>query len=237
MLWASGVEAQTEWQEHARVWFGADFALAPVGRYDRELDVLGARGRDARGGSLAVSAAWVGVGPLGIGAHVAPTMTWVGAPGIDARVFTVDVGVDPMARLAWPDFELTCRLPIGFTTGRLNWLRTVGEQLVVSNANSDLGFGMHVGPLLGALFWLSDWVGIRIESGLLYRRMKFDEGERRSAPGEIEVGTLRGDVLHNSLAWTLSVGFVRRLNPASLPDENGPPLPTPDFYPEPFPRN
>jgi hypothetical protein len=229
-LFASPAQAQDQWQQHSRAWFGADFALTPVGRYTRELDAPGARDRPTRGGSLAASFFWVGEGPVGIGAHAAPGISWVGLPGANGRVFLVDVGADPIARLAWTNFELTLRVPFGLSTGRLNWIRTVGEQVAFASANNDLGVGFHVSPLLGGILWLGEWLGVRIESGLMFRRMKFDEGKSQPLPGDIEEPTIRGEVTHHSLAWTFSIGFLRRMNPARLPDENGPPLPTPDYY-------
>jgi hypothetical protein len=236
ICFASRAEAQSDWQRHARAWFGADFSVAPVGRYSRELNVVGARDRAVKGGSLAASFAWVGEGPLGIGAHVAPSVSWVSLPGIDGRVFVVDVGIEPIARLAWDSFELTLRVPLGLSTGRLNWVRVIDESLVPARANNDLGLGFHVTPLLGAIVWLGEWVGVRIESGMLYRRMTFNEGKKQPFPGDVLAETIRGEVTHHSLAWTISLGFVRRFNPARLPDENGPPLPTPDYYQGPFPR-
>jgi hypothetical protein len=229
-LFGSRAEAQAEWQRHARAWFGADFSLSPVGRYTRELDAFGARDRPTGGGSLTASFQWVGEGPLGIGAHAGPSLNWVSLPGIDGRVFVVDVGIDPLARLAWESFELTLRVPLGLSTGRLNWVRTSNESLLFARANNDLGLGLHLTPLLGAVVWLGDWVGIRLESGITYRHMKFDEGEKQPFPGDVEAETIRGEVTHHSLAWTISIGFVRRFNPANLPDDKGPPPPTPDYY-------
>ncbi|HEX5658247.1 MAG TPA: hypothetical protein VFX59_13685 [Polyangiales bacterium] len=231
---ASRAEAQSEWQAHARAWFAADLAIAPVGRYTRELDDPGARDRLTRGGNLAASFSWVGEGPLGIGAHAAPGIHYVALPGANGRVYLIDVGVHPIGRLAWKTFELTLRVPFGLTTGRLNWIRTAEQKVAFASSSNDLGVGMHVGPVAGAVIWLGEWLGMRVESGLMYRRMKFDEGKTQGFPGDIEEATIRGEVTHHSLAWTISIGFVRRFNPASLPDENGPPLPTPDYY-QPYP--
>jgi hypothetical protein len=231
---ASTARAQDAWAQHGHLWFGADFALAPVGRYTRELSVPQAHDRRSRGGSLAASFFYVGEGPLGIGAHVAPTMSWISLPDIDGRVLTIDIGVSPLARLAWPQFELILRAPIGLSTGRLNWVRERDERLSNASGNNDLGLGMHVGPVLGGVLWLGDFVGLRLETGVMFRRMRFDEGKKQPFPGDVPDDTLRGNVTHRSWSWTLSIGFVRRLNPATLPDENGPPLPTPDYY-QPYP--
>ncbi len=234
VLTTSRVAAQAQWALHSRMWLGAEFVAAPVGRYTRELELPRAHDRPSRGGSLAASFTYVGEGPFGIGANVAPTMMWVDQPGIDGRVYSIDVGLAPLARLAWAHFDLTLRMPIGLTTGRLNWVRDSDERLSNATGNNDLGLGYHVAPQLGGVFWLSDFVGLRIESGITFRRMRFDEGKKTPFPGDVAYDTIRGEVTHRSWSWTLSVGFVRRLNPAALPDENGPPLPTPDYY-QPYP--
>lgn len=233
LLLPASARAQTEWQDHAALWFAADFALAPVGRYTRALPEAGTHDRHSFGGSLAASAFYVGHGPVGIGAHVAPTLIAVDVSAVDARVAAVDVGFDPVARLAWKRVDLTLRLPMGLSTGRLNWVRTA-EGLSRATAGNDLGLGVHVAPLVGSVIWLGDFIGLRVESGIWMRRMKFDEGQKRPYPGDVSVETVRGEVLHHSWAWTLSVGLVRRFDPRSLPDENGPPLPTPDYY-QPYP--
>jgi hypothetical protein len=231
---ASSARAQDAWSSHARVWFGADLALAPVGRYSRELPVPQSHGRSARGGSLAASFFYVGEGPLGIGLHVAPTMLWVDQPEIDGRVLLVDIGLSPLTRLSWEAFDLTLRVPIGLTTGRLNWVRDRDEHLSTATGNNDLGLGMHVGPQLGGVLWLGEFVGVRLESGVMFRRMNFDEGKKQPFPGDVTSDTLHGNVRHHSWTWTVTLGFVRRLDPHRLPDENGPPLPTPDYY-QPYP--
>jgi hypothetical protein len=235
LLIPTSASAQDKWEDHAAWWFAADVSLSPIGRYTRELSP--ASTTRSWGGSLAASAFYVGHGPFGVGAHVAPTLVALELPNISGSVLMVDVGFDPFARLSWEKVDLTFRIPLGLSTGHVNWVRTTDGLLRESNPklgggviNDDLGVGFHVGPQVGAVWWLGDYTGMRVESGLWYRRLSVDEGASRAFPGDVDLDTIAGEVVHNSLAWTLSIGVVRRLNPRSLPDDGGPPLPTPDYY-------
>lgn len=240
LLLPGTAHAQKSWEDHAAWWFAADFSLSPYGRYTRELSPSNTT--SSWGGSLAASAFYVGHGPFGVGAHVAPTLVALDLPDISGSVLVVDMGFDPFARLSWEKVDLTFRIPLGLSTGHVNWVRTTDGLLRESDPkfggrgviNDDLGVGFHIGPQVGTVWWFGDFTGLRVETGIAYRRISVDEGAQRSFPGDVDLNTIKGQVVQSSWALTLSIGYVRRLNPKSLPDDGGPPLPTPDYY-QPYP--
>jgi hypothetical protein len=229
-LWwiSSTAAAQTAFDDHGRAWFGAEFALAPVGRYTRDIDAPNTNDRATFGGSLAASAYYVGLPFVGFGAHVSPGIFDIALSDVNGRVFLVDVGVDVLLRLAWKRADLTLRVPFGLSTGRLNWLRDQNEMLSPAPGGNDLGVGVHGMVLLGGVAWLSENTGLRLEVGPALRRMTFDEGVGWWNAGVATAPPQRGEVVHRSWSLVVSIGFVRRFVPRP-PDDNGPPLVSPEF--------
>jgi hypothetical protein len=190
---------------------GVDLGLGLGMRYEREIEAVSASVRPDPSVQGALSVHGMFSRYAGIGFQVSGAAVPLDDDGLLGNTWALDLGPSPMLRLPLGRADLTVRLPFGLTFGNAitrdtGWAAFAAQPQVWSTSDK-MGPGYHVAALVGAAFWATPRIAVRLETGPWWRRYTVHEGATVAVGNTLFGPTVERDVNARLLTWLVQLGF------------------------------